>query len=321
MNILITGASGFLGTNLVQELLQKCPNDQIFILVRKLDLGLKNKHPQITQIIGDITLPDTLVNICNGIDLVYHLAGLIGYSQFLRPTMFKVNVEGTKNILEASINSGVKRFIYLSSVVSVGSSFDERHILDENSNFNLDKYHLSYFDSKRAAEQIVLQAAREKKIEVICLNPGTIYGPGSARKSSRGFQSKVAQGKMPFYTSGGVNVVALKDVLHCLIQAQTKGHSGERYIIGGENLKIKDLFNIIAQISKVRPPHIYIPNFIIFFLGRIGDLQTRMGMKAFINYENAFVSTLFHWFNSDKAQNEFSYKPTPAFEAIRSSLD
>ncbi|MEZ0391948.1 MAG: NAD-dependent epimerase/dehydratase family protein, partial [Pseudobdellovibrionaceae bacterium] len=179
---------------------------------------------------------------------------------------------------------------------------------------------LGYFETKRKAELIVKEACQKNRLDAVILNPSTIYGPGDARKGSRKTQLKVAQGKFKFYTSGGVNVVAVEDAVDGIVSAWKKGRTGERYILSGDNLTIRSLFEMIAKEAGQAPPQILLPGPVLHGIGILGDFMAVLGMKSPISRENAWTSTLFHWFDSSKAQGELDFKPRPAEMAISQSI-
>src|SRR5690606_38059941 len=155
----------------------------------------------------DVTDPQSVDSATRGMDSVFHLAGLIAYTRSERAAMERVNVQGTRNVIDACRAAKVKKLVHLSSVVAIGASFDGKTLLNEESEFNLGHLNLGYFETKRKAELHVVDAAKRGDFETVILNPGTIYGAGDAKKGSRKTQIKVAQGRFPFYPSGGVNVV------------------------------------------------------------------------------------------------------------------
>ncbi len=319
MRVLITGATGFLGPHLCRKLTDE-GLDVVITCRHKRELteleGLK-----VEMLKGDITNLESLVNATEDIDSVFHLAGVIEYSRAKRALMEKVNVGGTFNIIEACKTNKVRRLVHLSSVVTIGASIDGRHPLNENSEYNIQHLDLGYFETKRAAEKLVLEATRAGAVDAVILNPSTIYGPGDAKKGSRNSQLKVAQGRLPFYTSGGVNVVNYNDVTSAIVSAWKIGRSAERYILAGENITIKRLFEIIAKKSGVEPPKICMPNAVIHTLGKVGDIMERFGKKGPLNSERAWTSILYHWFDSTKAQTELGLKVTPAEISIAQSVD
>jgi dihydroflavonol-4-reductase len=208
----------------------------------------------------------------------------------------------------------------MSSVVAIGASFDGTP-LNEESPFNLSRLNLGYFETKRDAEIIVQQACQRGQLEAVILNPSTIYGAADAKKGSRKTQVKVAQGKFPFYTSGGASIVSVHDVVQAVLRARLSGRNGERYILSGENLTIHQLFQQIADLAGVESPKIYLPNPVVHGLGKLGDLLEKFGKKGPLNSETAWTATLFHWFDHGKASAELGFNPRPAAEALKESVD
>lgn len=316
--VLVTGANGFLGGWVVRRLLEE--GHQVFSLVRKSSDLSELEGVKTEFVHGDVTDLHSLLAAFDGMDSVFHLAGLIAYKKSDREKMEVVNVEGTRNVVEACRATGIRRLVHLSSVVAIGAGFTPRQILTEDSVYNLEKLNLGYFETKRKAELIVKEAVQKNRLDAVILNPSTIYGPGDARKGSRKTQLKVAQGKFKFYTSGGVNVVDVEDAVDGIVSAWKKGRSGERYILSGENLLIKDLFEIIAREAGQEPPKHLLPSAVLHALGLAGDLMGQLGLRSPISQENAWTATLYHWFDSSKAQKELDFKPRPAQVAISKSV-
>jgi dihydroflavonol-4-reductase len=318
MKVLVTGANGFLGSWLTRALVTQ--GHEVFALVRAQSDLSELQGVACNYVYGDVTDLDSLYKSFGEIDTVFHLAGLIAYKKKDRAKMEKINVFGTENVIDACLTKKVRKLVYVSSVVAVGAGFTPQQIFNEDSPYNMSHLNLGYFETKRAAEKLVINAFKEKHLDSVIVNPSTIYGEGDAKKGSRRTQLKVAQGRFNFYTSGGVSIVAVEDVVDAIITAWTKGRSGERYILSGENISIEDLFKMIAEEAGVRPPQHKIPNWVLFALGRIGDLMENIGMKGSLSTENAWTATLYHWFDSGKAQKELGFKPRPAREALRSSV-
>lgn len=281
-------------------------------------MELENLPVQVR--LGDITREDSLLDAFREMDSVFHLAGHVGYSRAERQLMELVNVQGTANVVEACIKTNVRRLVHMSSVVAVGAAFYGEKPLNEDSPYTIGHLDLGYFETKRKAEMLVKEASASGRLDAVILNPSTIYGAGDARKGSRKTQLKVARGQLPFYTSGGVSIVAVEDVVEATYTAWQRGKNGERYILSGENLLIKDLFQMIAEEADVKPPPIYLPNPVVMGLGRIGDWLESIGKKGPLNSENAWTATLFHWFDSTKAQKELGLRPRPARECIAASV-
>lgn len=316
--VLITGANGFLGSWVTRALVDE--GHDVHALVRpKSDLSeLDGVHCKFIH--GDVTDVHSLFEACKEMDSVFHLAGVIAYKKSQRAQMEKVNVGGTENIVSVCREHKVRRLVYLSSVVAIGGGFTPDEILNEESVYNLKDLNLGYFETKHEAEKIVKKACDKNEIDAVILNPSTIYGAGDAKKGSRKMQVKVAQGKLKFYTSGGVNVVAVEDVVDGIFKAWKNGKSGERYILCGENILIRELFAMIAAEAGVKAPSWQIPDGLLHLLGSIGDGMEAAGFKGPVSKENAYTATMYHWFDSTKAQKELAFKPRPAREAIHNSV-
>jgi len=317
MKILVTGATGFIGHHLVNMLASE--GHEISVLSRRQLPENEFKGHNIRVCLGDVTNYLSLLEATEGQDRVYHLAGLIAYKTSERPEMEKVNVQGTQKVVDACVTNKVKELVYMSSVVAIGASFDGTPLTEE-SPYNIAHLNLGYFETKHKAEEIVKTAVSHNGLRAFILNPSTVYGAGDATKGSRSVQRKVAQGKFPFYTPGGVNVVHIDDVLYCLKVLPERGRVGERYIVAGENLLLKDVFKIIAETAGVKAPNIPLPKAAIKLLGFVGDALEPWGLKGPMSGETAWTSTLYHWFSSEKAQKELGLKVTPAKIAIQDSV-
>ncbi len=312
MKTIVTGANGFLGSWLCKRLLDE--GHEVTALVRKTSDLSEIEHLKLNYEYGDVTNKASLQTAFKNKDYVFHLAGLIAYKKADRPMMDKVNIGGTQNVVDVLTEQKQAKLLNLSSVVAVGASFTPKELTEE-SPYTIHKLNLGYFETKHTAEKIVCAAAKENKIHAINVNPSTIYGFGDAKKGSRKTQVKVARGKFPFYTGGGVNVVAAEDVTDGIMKAITKGRSGERYLLTSENMTIKELFTKISGFAGVKAPKILMPFPVLKLIGQIGDL-TGSGLSV----ENAYTASMYHWFNCDKAKKELGFSPRPSDIAIENSV-
>lgn len=321
MKVILTGANGFLGAWLTGRLL--AAGYEVSALVRKnSDLseleGIKGPlKPNLKY--GDVTDKASLREAFKGQEIVFHLAGVVAYKKSARPLMDAVNIEGTRNVVDICEELQVSQLLHVSSVVTVGASFHPK-ALNENSDYTISSLNLGYFETKKRAEEIVMKAAHDGRIKAICVNPSTIYGFGDAKKGSRKTQVKVARHEFPFYTSGGINVVAVEDVIEGIMLAVKHGKNGERYILANENMTIRDLFNRLAAFAGVKPPIIYMPNPVLHTIGMAGDLLEKLNINIGVSSENYYTATMFHWFDWGKAQRELFYRPTSADKALENSV-
>lgn len=318
LKVLVTGASGFVGGWLVRRLREE--NVQVVALRRKSSSNT-DELEGVETAWGDITDSASVLAAAKGVDSVFHLAGHVGYSKAERALMDKINVEGTRNVIAACRANNVRRLLHMSSVVAVGASFDGQKPLDETSPYNLHHLDLGYFETKRRAEELVVAAVRAEGLDAVMVNPSTIYGAGDAAKGSRKVQLKVAQGRFKFYTGGGVSIVGIEEVVEATIAAWKRGRTGERYILSGDNITIKRLFEIIAAAAGSRPPGIHLPNPVVRAIGKTGDLVERLGRRGPLNSESAWSSILFHWFDHQKASAELGFRAQPAETAIDKSVN
>lgn len=318
MKVIVTGANGFLGSWLTRALVDE--GHEVLALVRAQSDLSELDGVGCHYVYGDVTDLDSLYKAFEGADSVFHLAGLIAYKKSDRAKMEMINVGGTEHVIDACLTKKVRRLVYLSSVTAVGASFLPNNILNEESSYDIERLDLGYFETKREAEKMVIAAHKKEGLDCVILNPSTIYGAGDSKKGSRKTQLKVAQGRFKFYTSGGVSIVSVEDVISAILSAWKSGRAGERYILSGENITIKELFRIIAEEAGVPAPKYKIPNFILFFLGLVGDTMASLGLKGGLSTENAWTATLYHWFDNTKAKTELHFHPRPAREAIRESV-
>jgi dihydroflavonol-4-reductase len=318
MKVLVTGANGFLGAWLCRRLIAE--GYSVTVLLRQKSNHVELEGLPVSKVWGDVTDLKSLQEAFKGQQVIFHLAGVIAYSRKERALMEKVNVQGTQNVLQAMVECGVPEILYLSSVAAVGAGFSPEQILNEESPFNLAKYDFGYFETKRKSEKIVMEFAKQNSIRAVIVNPSTIYGAGDARKGSRNTQLKVAQGKGLFYPLGGVSIVAVEDVIEGILSAHKKGRSGERYILSGDNLLLKEVFKKIAEAAKVKPPCVPIPNFLMYAMAFLDDQLSKAGSHGPLPSERAIVATLYHWFDHSKAKNELGFNPKSANYAIENSV-
>lgn len=319
MKVVVTGANGFLGSWLVRALAER--GCDVHALVRPTADLSELDGATYKTVHGDVTDPESLKKAFEGADSVFHLAGVIAYKESQRALMERVNVGGTRNVIEACAHAKPRRLVHLSSVVAVGAGLSPDQVLNEDSPYNVGHLNLGYFETKRLSEQLVVEAARSGRQDAVILNPSTIYGAGDARKGSRSTQLKVARGKFPFYTSGGVSILAVEDAIFGILSGWEHGRNGERYILSGENITIQQLFTTIAELAGVEPPKYHLPNVALTAMGTWGDLREKMGLRGTFSMENAKTSVMYHWFDHAKATRELGLRPRPAREAIKASID
>lgn len=321
--VFVTGGTGFLGSHLLESLCgEGFEVTALYRTEKKLKSFLEQdeslKNLKINWIKGDLFSGGWSLD---GFDFVYHLAGHVGYTKEDRKIMEEVNVEGTREVLKKiqAVIGLRPRLIYSSSVVAIGASTNPKKILNEKSAYNVASYDFGYFETKKKAEGLVKRFCKNGN-DAIILNPSTIYGPRDMLKSSRKFQLRMARGELRVSSNGGVSVVHVHDVCDAFVKATFMGDSGERYILSGDNITIRDLLDEIASWSKVPPIKFSLPTFLILAIGLASDFLEKIGLRTGMSFENLRVATMYHWFKNDKAKKHLDFKSRPYKDCLNDSL-
>jgi dihydroflavonol-4-reductase len=318
--IVVTGGTGFIGSRLVHRLAAE--GKDVHALVRtSSDLApLKECLDSITLIYGDITDASTLSGAFDGAEEVYHCAGITYMGGRKNPLLQKINVDGTINVLDASRKAGVRRVVHVSSITAVGISGSNRK-LDEESPWNFDIIDLEYARTKHAAEKIVTDQVR-KGMDCVIVVPAFVFGAGDINFNAGRIIKDVYNRKMPFYPLGGVCVVDVEIVVDALIAAMKKGRTGERYIIGGDNVSFRELSRKIMQVTGVHQFSLPLPlwaAYVISYLLKFSKDRNRIS-KLF-NMTMFTVASKYLYFDSSKAQRELGMRYEPFEQSIRRTFE
>jgi len=315
MRILVTGATGFLGSRLLARLASEA--DQLRVLRRKNSLLDLIKNIKFEDYIGDITNPDDVMSAVAGCDVVFHVAASVSYWDKLKEKQFDVNVNGTKYIVEACLKHKVKRLICTSSIVAIGLSRDGGPA-DEDTTYNLWPYRIGYCDTKYLAEVEVQRGVRNG-LDAVVVNPGAIFGPGDLRR----FKGNLYGGSVwrgIFYVGGGIATVDVDDVVEGHIRAWQKGRKGERYLLTNENCSFKEIYDTIMKAlgKKRRHFRVRIPTFLVFTLAYIADFISKVtNTKPLVTLHMAKFTKLHLYFSNEKAKHDLDMN----FRSLRESIE
>jgi dihydroflavonol-4-reductase len=319
-NILVTGATGFIGSRLVEKLV--ATSDRISVLVRKnSDLSaLTGRLDKIQLVYGDVTDSDSVTNAMAGIDYVYHVAGLTYMGDKRTEQLYRINVIGTKNVLRSALESGVKRVLHVSSITAVGIGSRKKPV-DENVKWNFDAIKLEYARTKHLAEIEVADAVN-KGLDCVIVNPAFVFGAGDMNFNAGRLIKDVNNRLLPFYPLGGICVIDVDIVAETIMTAMEKGRKGQRYIIGGENVSYKKLVDTISKITGA--PKVQLP--LPFWLGKIlktmlDRYKIRNGISKLFNLSMFRVASEFLYYDSSKALHELSMRQEPYEKSIRSAYE
>ena len=314
----VTGANGYLGYALVHALAERGEDVRLAMLFDCTEFD----HLGFEKCIGNITDPDYLEKTFAGAETVYHVAGIVDITGERDELVWKVNFEGTKNVVAACKKCGVKNLVYVSSVDCVPVSDDMEKIVEPTS-FDPDRIVGAYGKSKAAASQFVMDANDETLKTVVvqpscCIGPNDIYGTNSVCTMIELY----LKGLFPVtLTFGGYNFVDVRDVADGMIAAAEKERGGECYYLCGERMTVEDFIATLAKISGKKPPKIGLgkktmlrlcPAIAVFFkLMKLPPVVTPFSLNKICENCN---------FSYEKAAADLGYAPMSAYESLRDTV-
>ena len=317
MKIAITGASGHIGVNLCRRLVKD--NHQIKALVRNDRRGLESLP--IDFVVGSLEDSGSLEKLTQDVDVVYHLAAKISIDGDPDGSVHRINVIGTKAVVEACIKNKVKRLIHFSSI----HAFDLENAgetLDENSP-KIEGLGFAYDNSKHAGELEALKAIKHG-IEVIIINPTSVVGPNDYKPSLVGqTMINLYHGKMPGLIHGGFDWVDVRDIAEASVNALKMGRSGELYLLSGKWQPIGQIAQLVAQHSEKKPPAIIFPLWLAYMAIPFLKIWSKMSRQPplFTRESLAAISQSHRNISSRKAEEELGFSARPLEETIRDTMD
>jgi len=321
--VLVTGASGFIGANLVQRLARE--GYPVRVLLRKTAHHPFLATAPVERVDGDITDIGSVQTALAGCRYVFHAAAHISFNRSDRPRLYRTNVEGTRIILEGALRSGIRRFIHVSACAVFGSLDKKDAVLDETSPAAVSEDNV-YAYSKRLAEEEVMRSC-DQGLDCVIANPCTVYGQGDKTLNSGSLIKAVYSGRLRFMPPGGTSYVSVDDAVEGLILLMEKGRMKERYILCAENLTYKDLCRRIASALGVQEPRSTLPAFLSgpSVLG-VSILESLLGVfnirPSFLSSQ--IVSELFRYkyFSPEKSKRELGWSPRVSLEeSVRRAFD
>ncbi|MDX2129424.1 MAG: SDR family NAD(P)-dependent oxidoreductase [Chloroherpetonaceae bacterium] len=315
MNVLVTGASGFIGANVARKLVEK--KFPVTLLVReKSNLqAVDDILDKVTLRYGDVTDRKSIFEAMEGITNVYHCAGKAHIGGGKDRQLYAINVEGTRNVLEAAMHEEVKKVVYTSSVSAIGIT-GTKEPADENQDWNLDELNVTYFKTKHLAENEV-KVAVDQGLDCVIVNPSYVFGEWDVNFNAGRLIKDLYFHKIPVYPTGGINVADVQNVVNGHLVAMEGGLKGERYILGGENLTYKEVFDTICRIVKA--PRVWLPlykSLVRLFVNLTADMRIHRKISALANREILESSSKYFYYSSKKAYSTLAYQRTPFDESI-----
>jgi dihydroflavonol-4-reductase len=314
---LVTGAAGFLGSHVARQLVSR--GEVVRVLMRPTSTNRAITDLPLEYITGDLRDPASLDRAMSGVQRVFHVAA--DYRLWARRSeeIYDSNVGGTKNILEAARKAGVEQFIYTSTVATL--AVDRPELPNEATNAKLEEMVGHYKRSKWLAEKEVLDAAK-KGFPAIVAMPTTPVGPGDWKPTPTGkIILDFLNGKMPGYVETGLNFVGVEECAAGHLLVAEKGKVGERYLLGGENLTLKQLLDTLAKITGLPAPRMKIPHGVALGVAYASTAFSRLiGKEPQIPVEGVKIARHMMFVDCTRAQRELGFQGGPVAAALERAV-
>ncbi|MGB9103167.1 MAG: hopanoid-associated sugar epimerase [Terriglobales bacterium] len=323
MKAFVTGATGFVGSHVARALANY--GADLRLLVRASSPTRNIDGLPAERVVGDLREPDSLRTAIAGCDVVFHVAA--DYRLWTRDaadtqSMYRSNVGGTRALIDVARQAGVRRIVYCSSVATMGFTGNSRPA-DENSPVRLEDMIGHYKRSKFIAEQVAIEAGRSGG-DVVVVNPTTPVGEGDVKPTPTGrIILDFLKRKFPAYVDTGLNLVDVREVARGHIAALEKGTPGERYILGGENLTLKQILDKLAAITGLPAPKIRLP-YVFALAAGAGDTVVSgrfLHREPRVTLDAVRMGRKKMWVSSEKAQRELGWNIVAVDDALRRAAE
>lgn len=318
MTVLVTGASGFLGSAVARRLL--AAGSPVRVLVRENSPRANLEDIDVEIVVGDLRDAGSLKRALGGCRGLFHVAA--DYRLWVpdETAMLAINVDGTRELMLAALEAGVEKIVYTSSVAALGLS--KAGPADEETPVSLESVVGTYKKSKFLAEREVTRLVAERGLPAVIVNPSTPVGPRDIKPTPTGRMIvDAASGRIPAFVDTGLNVVHVDDAAEGHILAYDKGRVGEKYILGGENMALAEILAEVAAICGRKPPTVKLPHGALVPVAVVAEAWGRMfGGEPMVTLDSIRMSRKRMFFSSEKARASLGYAPRPAQEALRDAV-
>ncbi len=319
MTTLVTGATGFVGSAVARTLIARGHSLRLLTRPSSDRRNLAGLEAEIVT--GDLTEPDSLRRAAAGCRHVVHVAADYRIWVPDPDAMLRANVDGALAMVRAAADAGAERIVHCSSVAALGQIGDGT-LADEATPANEADFVGIYKRSKYLAEQAVLELARRESLPVVVVNPSSPVGPRDIKPTPTGkMVLDAAAGRVPFYIDTGLNIVHVDDVAEGHVLALEKGRVGERYILGGENMLLKDILGLVADVMHRRPPSIRLPEAVTWPAAFMMEKAAKLtGIAPLMTRDHLKMARKKMFYSSAKAELELGYKFRPARLAVEDAV-
>lgn len=312
---LITGSTGFVGSNLAAALAER--GVEVVGLRRKTSPDDAIRGLKMSFVVGDVLDPDSLSRVMSGIDWVFHVAAVADYWRVPEETIYQVNIEGTRHVLEAALQAGVSRVVLTSSSAALGIPAEKGRLMNEESSFNLKPDSFPYGYSKHKAEQIMREYV-DKGLHVVSVLPSAVLGPRDLKFNAGELIVQALKPTLPFVPlpDGGLNYIDVRDCVEAHISALERGHPGERYILSGHNMTHRETIESLNQVLGTSLHIMRIPNAALPLSGGLVQLLSKLGIQLPIDRGRVMLSGEYMYYDNSKAVEELGLAIRPFAESI-----
>jgi dihydroflavonol-4-reductase len=318
--VIITGADGVLGNNLVREFLSRGYKISVFLL-HGTNIPITLKGLKLSYFYGDILDRDELFEAVQGHDYLVHAAASTVVYPARQEQINAVNIDGTQNIIDAVLKYKIKKLIHVGTAnsFSYGSMYNPGN---ESSPYKGYIYGLDYIDSKKKAQDLILNATKEQGLNAVVVNPTFMIGPYDSKPSSGSMIIALKKGKVPGFTKGVKNYIAVKDAAVAIANAIDLGKKGECYILGNHNISFKKAFEVFAKTIGANPPKRKLSSKAVLLYGTINSFFAKyLKYTPSVTRELAKISCEEQYYCSCKAKNVLKMPNTPIEVAVKECYD
>lgn len=320
--VLVTGATGFLGTNITLNLLEQGYKVRAFGLPGSPSKYIEKEGVKVVY--GDITISRDIEKAMEGVDIVIHVAGDTSFWKKLFKRQYQINIEGVRNVMQAAYAAKIQKAVHTATVDTLGynpNGLADEHWDDDPSHYNYANTGYNYADTKREGEKIVFEYA-SKGLNATVINPGSMMGPYDFTLQFGRLFKDLRDKKVPGIPPGGAPFAHVDEVAKAHITAIDKGKAGERYICGGINETYKTQFTLIAESIGVEPPKRVLPKRFTVLYGYIAEFASNFTKKKpDLNPGMARYMSVFPKYDSSKAERELGFKCVPLKKIVEDARD
>ncbi len=321
MTVVVTGATGFVGSAVVRSLLQR--GEAVRVMARAGSDRRNLEGLDIEVVEADLLDPGSLAGLVAGARGLYHLAADYRLWSRRPEEIYQANLEGTRNLVRAAANAGVERIVYTSSVATLGIHRDGTPA-DEETPSSLKDMIGHYKRSKFLAEEAVKELITKDNLPIVIVNPSTPIGPRDVKPTPTGRMIvEAAAGRMPAFVDTGLNVVHVDDVAEGHLLAYDIGRVGERYILGGTNMTLAEILQGVAHLTGGKAPRVKLPHSLVMPIAAASEAWSRLRPDGtpFVTIEGVRMARKRMFFSSAKAISDLGYRFRPWEEALADSID